>query len=464
MKSLIYLCLTVSVSFACDSSKGGGSSSPVSPGPQKPIAVKPTPSPGLTPDPTKRYQYRPAWLSGEWRRDEWFIGVEEKNGEKGIYPGEEPIADSLYRFWEGIRGSWTKSIKHGSIPKEYLSLVPKTPDGIEWIDATGGIDSPPIPGFEKLKGVLPEMYKRCPSLLRPDLQAPLQVVWATEDIILSPGQFLDNFLSLSNEEGEVKLHALTTLKPMLRVRAEWVKDYGNGSWDGWRWPKQTFKEQTGGKSYGEDGFASFSIDETFAHEYGHFLVQAWAMNHGRSNIQSQHFSESFAELVRTLCWGGFQDRPAWVKSSIDYETGGGRWEPFSTAVETYKNADHRFAHGSEYNLDSLDDLITWEAYNGRYEPDLLFQAAILSLDGMEGVALSDYPVTSPIDGVLTDRSPWAHANAYTFDAIRLDVPKILTKQEFLRGFCKAYESLGRSCDIIKPIISAEAEGLERDEW
>jgi hypothetical protein len=368
----------------------------------------------------------------------------------------------MFRYWEAVRANWTTSLDGGVIPTEYLEKVPKSPDGILWVDNTKG----KIQGYEKLKTTLSEMQTRCPSLLRPDLQAPLRVVWAKQDDIYAPGQFFPLWIGLrwDTERKAVKLAANTNFRPSLYVRAEWVKDYGNGSWDGWKWPNQTFKEQTGGKSYGDGGFTVFSVDQTFAHEYGHFLLHAWALNHGRSNTQTQWFAEGFAELFRTVCWGGFQDRPSWIKSTMDYELIDG--VPFPGWPKTYRMADHRRVRQNEYSLLSLEKLLTWLAYKGEYNPDKVFQAMLLMLERMQGDFVTDYPVTSPVDGVLTDTAPWTNTLNFQYPAVRADAPRLWVRSEFVGGICQALKDVGAgsSCDDVIEVLKADQEGLKKDEW
>jgi hypothetical protein len=423
----------------------------------------PTPKPSQTtspePDLNKRIQHRPAWLSPEWADDTFILSGGEP-GNWGIWPEEVPAAEDLYRYFEGVRSkkNWDVTIKHGVKPAKYLEL-PKTPDGIEWVDATGG----QIPGFEKLRPVLSEMTKRCPSLAREDLQAPLQVVWATEKDLFGSGQFFPNDVFIRWEKGRVTLDANTNLRPSIKIRAEYLKVYGDGSTGGWKWPKQTFTEITGGKTYADGGYTFFAIDQTFAHEYGHFLLQAWALNNGRSNLQSQYFAEGWAEFFKAVCWGDLQDNPEWVKSQIDFETRHGEL-PFAGMEKLYKEANHRFSRSNEYMLDSIGNLITVEAHNGTYEPDVMLQAGLLALESVKGRQLRDYPVISPIDGLLADSPHWTDSESFARPEIFDDVPVVITRSEWLRNFCPAYESLGKSCGHMRKVIEADAEGLERDEW
>lgn len=459
MKKIIALSVIVS---ACGSSNSGNDSKPVYPPSDRPINPNPSPTPLPKPEPLpgQRIKYKPTWLSAEWSDSVYYLTHGGEPGNYGILPGEEPIADSMFRYFEGIRAFWKTSVNHGVVPYEYLQSTPKTPDGIIWTDGTGG----KIPGFEKLRPVLGEMTTRCPSLADPTLQAPLEVVWADNDTIRASGQFWNTWFSLTWESDSVRIDANMNAVPKINVRAEYIKDYGNGFVDGYKYPKQTFKEITGGKSWAEGGYTWKSIDQTLAHEYGHFLIQAWAYNHGRSNIQSQWFAEGFAEFVKINCRGFFYDDPSWIQNEIRMNTPWDGGLPFSNMEDIYRKSDHRFSRESEYDLDSLGDLISWESYNNRFEPDIMLKAGILALESMKGRAISSYPVSSPIDGVLTDRSPWANSQDFNRPEIANDVPMILTRSEWLENFCDAYESLGKTCGHMRKVIEADAEGLRRDEW
>jgi hypothetical protein len=244
---------------------------PGSPITDRPVNPQPMPTATSTPKPIpgQRLLYQPSWMASFWASNSYFMTGGEP-GNYGVLPGEEPIADSIYRFWESVRNSWSESLIHGSIPSDYLQKIPSGFEHIDWTDKTEG----KIQGFEKLKVTLQEMELRCPQLVLPELQAPLEVVWATERETTAPGQFFGNNPLLNFERDRTAFSANLNARPQLNVRAEWVKDYVNGSWDGWKWPNQTFKEQTGGKSWADGGIAIKTLDETFAHEYGHFLLQA----------------------------------------------------------------------------------------------------------------------------------------------------------------------------------------------
>jgi hypothetical protein len=419
----------------------------------RPVNPRPAPSPTPTikPMPNQRLQYMPSWASPEWSDLSYFITGGEP-GNYGILPGEEPIADSMFRYFEAIRANWTQTINHGVIPEDYLARVPSGFENIMWTDSTGG----QIKGFEKLQATLQEMQSRCPQIALPTFQAPLEVVWATDKDTPFPGRFLPNSVALRWEKNRVSFSANNNVRPRMLIRAEWVKTYPSGHWDGWKWPNQTFKEQTGGRSWADGGFTSFSVDETFAHEYGHFVLQAWALNNGRSNLQSQWFAEGFAELFKLVCWGGLQDRPDWVSMNARRLN-----DPFnfSLLLQTYKTADHRFSYSSEYMLDSLGELITWKQDRREFKAEEFFEAMLKTLEQMEGRIIRDYPVVSPVDGVLTDTAPWTNASSFMFPEIKNDAPRMFTRQEFLEKFCDNYE-----CGDMKELLKADAEGLQRDEW
>lgn len=444
MKKITAMALVLS---ACGPSSPKEEITPPSDRPINPI-VTPTPIQSPKPLPGQRFKYRPAWLSAEWSDNAYFISGGEP-GNTGILPGEEPIADSIFRYWEAVRSNWSKTINVGLTPKEYLQKTPSGFDQIVWTDKTDG----KIQGFEKLKVTLSEMQTRCPQLSDKSLQAPLEVVWATEKETFAPGQFSSNRPWLLFEKDRVAFDANTNSRPLLNVRAEWIRDMGNGYSYGWKWPDQTFKEQTGGKAYADGGFAEKSVDETFAHEFGHYIVQAWALNYGRSNLQSQHFAEGFAELFRTVCWGGPQDNIKWVANDIT-STNMPRGR-----IKTYQKSDHRFSRSGEYALDSLGDVISWKQSKGEYDTAEFFGAMLKTLEDMQGRIIRDYPVISPVDGILTDTAPWTNSSNFVFPQIKNDAPMMLTRQEFVEKFCDNYD-----CGDIKDLLLADAEGLRRDEW
>ncbi len=460
MKKILVLSAIISACGSSSSSKNEPTVSNRPIIPTTPPRPAPTTTPLPEPDPNKRIKFIPDARSPEWS-DSFFMLSGGEPGNFGILPSEVAAAESLFRFWEGIRnnGVWNETITHGFIPKEYLSNLPKTPNNILWEDATNG----KILGFDKVKAVIPELINRCPSLLDAKLQAPLKVIWSTEKETPFAGRFFSNFVVLRWERNRVTYAANGNLFPSLHIRAEFIRDYGNGHWDGWKWPKQTFKEQTGGKSWADGGISVKALDQTFAHEYGHFLIQAWALNNGKSLTQSQYFAEGWAEFFKTLCWGNMHDNPAWIKAQIDFETEYGR-VPFSEMEDDYRESNHRFARGSEYDLDSIGDLITWEMHNKQHDPDTMFRAGLLALNAVKGRRIVTYPVVSPLDGLLADSPHWSDGESFARPEISGDSPVVITRAEWLRNFCNAYESLGKSCGHMRKIIEADAEGLERDEY
>jgi hypothetical protein len=408
----------------------------------------PSPTPTIQPNPGQRIQLQPhdpLWASGSY-----FITGGEP-GNYGILPGEEPIAESIYRFWEAARREWDDNLNHGEIPTDYLTGIRSGFDSIVWKDATGG----KIKGFEKLKATIQEMQERCPQLADKSLQAPLEIVWATENETTAPGQFFGNNPRLRWERDRIAFAANLNSRPQLNVRAEWFKDMGNGYSYGWKWPNQTFKEQTGGKSWADGGIATKSLDETFAHEYGHYLIQAWAFNHGRNTLQTQWFAEGFAELFRAVCWGDMRDNTEWVAGEMMRKVNGSSLEAW---LDSYEKWNHRFTASAEYTLGSLGDVITYKTSRGEYVPSEFFGAILTTLGQMEGRIVDDYPVKSTFDGtMLTTVAPWSGMDL--MPSILRDAPRLWTRQELLSKFCENYD-----CGPIRPLVAAEASGLVRDEW
>ncbi|MDQ3230677.1 MAG: hypothetical protein M3Q07_02570 [Pseudobdellovibrionaceae bacterium] len=225
---------------------------------------------------------------------------------------------------------------------------------------------------------------------------------------------------------------------------------------GYAFPKQTFLEQTGGKSWAEGARSLYSLDQTFSHEYGHFLSYAWALNMGRSPIQSFMFSEMIAEIVRTLCWGDISDDLVWAKDSAEY---GSEWDPrpYGHNEITYKTASRRWP-GINYKLYSIADLITWQRYKGTLDTDMMFRAIFATMESMTGRQIKDYPAYSSLDGtLLIPLLPWSRA--IDNKAIIEKAPMMFTRQEFLEKFCSQYP-----CGELEYLIKADAEGNRKTEW
>lgn len=446
---LVSLIILGNLSISCGSSSGKKSTDPAPTVPTRPISIPVTPPTSPTLDAEERVKYKPSWLSPEWESDTYFLSGGEF-GNFGILPGEEDIADSMYRYWEGVRSNWNKDLKHGVIPEAYLT---KVSDEIEWVDGTEG----KIQGFEKLKAVLPEMKSRCPSLDQDMFRAPLRVLWGRENDSPNTGRMYataDVHLDFDQSENRKTIRSNTNLRPILVVRAEWPKRGPQGDLIGYEWPKQTFKEITGGKSYSDGAFTSYSVDETFAHEYGHFLMQAIALNTGRSKVQTQKFSEFFAEAFRTLCWGGSQDNPDWVPWNYKSDFGSN----YENRMDTYLNSYGRFRN-AEYAMYSFDSFLTHEAHFGRYDTDKIFKAMVETILSMKGRIVNDYPAIDPSNGdVLLSYAPWSAFDVYPL--VKDDPAVMFTRQEFLDRFCDHYE-----CDEKpKALMKAEAEGLKKYEW
>lgn len=449
MKKIVLLALLIS---ACSDSKSSRVK-PVIPV-DRPAVSYPEPSQGKTnsPEPSKdhneRFKYSPAWLSPEWDKGTFFVGDEGPGG-FGIRPGEEPIADSMFRYFEAIRENWAVSLNHGYVPTEYLSRVPSD---VLWTDATGG----KVPGFGKLKSTLDEMRSRCPSILDGSLLAPLEVVWATEKETELSGQFFQNWVKIRWNEG-VKLTANTMLRPKLLVRAEYPRRDLTGKLTGYVYPNQTFREQSGGLSYADGGHVLWSVDETFAHEYGHYIIQAWALNNGRGMLQTEWFAEGWAELFKTVCWGGWSDNLDAAMENVEKNRVDG--VPYQRRAEDYRTLVRGFSRGEQYMMLSLDDLIALQRAQGVFNPDAMFRAMVKTLGQMKGRFVDRYPVVSPIDGVLKDYAPWSTWDSYGHKEVRTDKGLLWTRGEFIELLCENYD-----CGEAEYIIKKDAEGLRVNEW
>jgi hypothetical protein len=266
------------------------------------------------------------------------------------------------------------------------------------------------------------------------------------------------------EDGTIKPWARVLWSPVIEMRGEYVHLDGTPKgWRGYKYPLQTFKEQTGGKDWSELGSAKnspvSSLDQTFAHEYGHFLVQAWAVNHGRNSLQTYMFAEFFAELFRTVCWGSLYDIPSFIEFDFKRIEEAKLLDPEKPFIglKSYANDSRRYPD-LQYGLYSFQELIVWEKYNKRYDSDKLIRAVFSTMKAMTGRIIKDYPANSGIDGKpLMEMLPWSKDMS---PEMVQQAPMMFTRQEFLEKFCDHYE-----CDeTIKEVIAADAEGTRKTEW
>lgn len=434
--------------MGCDgkpSSSPSPASGPGVRGPEPKPTITPTPDPPVD-NPDGFTKYCPESEIKWWGDSACFPNIKKS---------EIPEADDYFRWFEATWKAWDKSVVVDHSPKLYLEKRPSAPDHIEYIDDTRGA----IPGFEKLKAVFPEMLKRCPSMAEPRFKAPLLVRWKDSSAPGTAGAFEQVSTRLSdNPDGSFSPSAPLILSSWIEIKGEYRKsgDPLNGG-TGYAFPKQTFLERTGGKSWAEGGYSTFSLDQTFSHEYGHFLIYAWAMNNGRSAIQSFMFSEFVAELIRSICWGDVMENPNWIKSYLESTYSASDPKPFISSENSYLNVSRR-GQSLNYALYSLEKLIVWQKYKGTFQSDAMFRAIFATMETMTGRIVKDYPAYSSTDGaLLTPLLPWSRA--IDNKAILEKAPMMFTRQEFLEKFCDHYP-----CGELDYLVKADAEGNRKTEW
>lgn len=397
-----------------------------------PISPNPPVVPDFDQDDDIIFRYQPDFLRYDWIYSEFAEMPREL----------APAADDLYRYWESWRDSWSTDLNHGYIPEVYLSRIQKAPNNIDYVDVTEGR----VLGLEKLPPVLDRAFERCPSLDQKQFEAPLQVRWAEDDGIASAGRFFRQYLRLVDESG-LKLWSNTQFFPAIVIKGEYSHQGVTVAY-----PNQTVREIDGADVWDEIGGPGSGIDRTFAHEYGHFLMQAWALNNGRSMVQSWEFSELFAELFLHLCWGSILERPGFASRSVEFDTRNGR--PFDSFYELLRNPGSPNPY-TQYDLRSLEMLIMWEIHNGRFEPNKMLISLFDTLSQMRGRKLDTYPAYDRY-GTFLARAPWAADDSRV---VLEDRPVIFTRSEFLELFCDNYP-----CGEIEYLVAADAEGKRKMEW
>ncbi|MFW7382412.1 MAG: hypothetical protein ACOH5I_26680 [Oligoflexus sp.] len=352
------------------------------------------------------FRYQPDFLRYDWKYSEF----------ADLPKNLVPAADDLYRYWESWRDYWATDLDHGYVPKTYLEMIPSGLKNIRYVDLTEG----ETPGFDKMPTVIENAFKRCPILNDPKLQAPLEVRWGRSEDVSSEGRFFRQYLRVFEDEGSIKIRSNSQFYPAILIRSSDSEEFR---------------------------------DRTMVHEYGHFLHQAWSLNHGRSMVQSYEFSEFFAELVRHLCWGSVLEKPGVASQTLEQTTRYGR--PFDSFYDPYKKEPPP-SPLSPYNLKSLEKLIMWEIHNDRFHPDAMLRAALETLSRMRGRKLDSYPVYDGFDGSFLANAPWSADDS---KAALNDQAVMFTRSEFLELFCDNY-----ACGELEYLIAADAEGKRKLEW
>ncbi|MDQ3234286.1 MAG: hypothetical protein M3Q07_20960 [Pseudobdellovibrionaceae bacterium] len=438
------------VTIGCGGSKSGSSPRPsqINPGANVSPTATPTPTPGALIEDQESYtRYCPPSADpAVWGADTCFPNIKRS---------EIPAADDYFKWFEASWKAWDTSLVLDHTPKLYLQTRPAAPDHIEFIDDTKGA----VPGIEKLKGVFPEMLKRCPSMAEGRFKAPLIVRWKDSSAPGTSGAFQSIETQLNdNPDGSFRPVAPLIWSGWIEIKGEYKKsgDPLNGG-SGYSFPKQTFLEKTEGKSWAEGARALYSLDQTFSHEYGHFLAYAWAVNNGRSPIQSFMFSEFLAELIRSVCWGDVMDDPTWMNSYIDSNYTPTDAKPFISSESSYRDVSRR-GQSLNYALYSLEKLIVWQKYHGIFDSDRMFRAIFDTMEAMTGRIIKEYPAFSSTDAaLLTPLLPWSRA--IDNKGIIEKAPMMFTRQEFLEKFCEHYP-----CGELEYLVKADAEGNRKTEW
>lgn len=405
MKKFIVASVALASLSACgsrNSDEGFSSSPPYTHPPTIPIV--PPVVPDFDQDDEIIFRYQPAFLKYDWIFSEFAEMPREL----------APAADDLYRFWESWRKSWGVDLNHGHVPETYLSMIPRAPEHIRYVDNTNG----DIPGLDKMPIVLKKAFERCPSLNESELHAPLEVRWSPDKDIVYQGRFFEHYLKLTDENG-LKLRSNSQFYPAISIKASESEEVRN---------------------------------ETFIHEYGHFIQHAWSLNSGRSMVQSHEYAEFIAELVRHLCFGSILEKPGYASKSVEQ----GSWygQPFDSFFESFKTPGTPNPH-MPYSLGSVEKLIMWEIHNYRLEPNEMFKSMIKTILQMKGRKLDSYPAHDMYGNFLS-RAPWASDDS---EIALKDQPVMFTRSEFLELFCNNYD-----CNEMEYLIAAEAEGKAKAEW
>lgn len=354
----------------------------------------------------------------------------------------EAVKDLVKYFESGFRARNT-TLTHGYIPTVHL----ENSRSIDYFDDTEGV----LPGMEKIKTVFPRMYERCPILKSDKLQAPLHISWNGRTSLgeenwksTTAGLYIGPAITFWEDRGEIFLEDTHTFAPdhTIIIWGEKKDFYG--------WPKQLHSEIWGHEAWetpvDEDdryfgGATGPSMDQVFAHEYGHHFFSAWAMNHGRSLFHTRHFSEGLAEIFAAICYGTPHESPF--------------------VVEQYRSQPERLTMpfiqvGALYFPYEFDRLITWEALHDNLDPEQMFDAVLRTLEAMEG----RLPRCYPEDLRQVRRCSWEYAEAYPVAYPERFAPLSFTRGEFAERFCDNYDCP----EEFKDFFTYVSETLREKEW
>lgn len=261
--------------------------------------------------------------------------------ERSFSEADIAATEDLIQYHEHVYRSMGSTLKHGYVPRAYLSRP-----SIQYIDRTAG----KIPGIHKLKPVLTRIQQRC-GVYQDDRKSGLnvRVEWIDKSFpspsnagafylsgALTGLRIVRADLALPPEQRKQKLGFFNHTKPEDKIS---LNAEGYTFEDG----TQTLLDKTKGKYWeehctnGKDvagcwgleppGF-SF-LDESFAHELGHAFFTEWAMSNGRSNFQTMKFREMFAELFLDICYRDVGNHIV-AKWNLENEFRRSKWEDTTT--------------------------------------------------------------------------------------------------------------------------------------
>lgn len=337
-------------------------------------------------------------------------------------------AEDLIEYFKGAVKNWGVSRDTGHIPEEYL----KEWSGRPTYDIPEDPDHPiPEDHKKRLDGYFDRMIKRCPVLAKPEYNSPVHIQWyynlATTGI---SGKYTGNQIHLISGENGKTIYAPTMfsfLKNSITLH-----------------PEVSHREKT------------------YVHEWGHHLAASIDFNMGRVSYATHEFNESWAEIIRYLCYGSFYHK------EDDYAFFYGNWFDNFQGSKEYLSRDRSVASsGEQYSIKSLEACFLYEKKRGFYNHRFLLNAVIEAYKRIEGRKRDNFPYPTMWQVKKEGGGNWITGSWMTGlfeDGGELAKPKyqplIVTKAEFLERFKEVYE-----CgDEPEELIDAEIEGLKKFEW